>query len=226
MRNPTVEKKDVGEGIQRLELIVKNLSKYSKGYKPISSRMAGYTVGNDPMDTSDVYYEPFRRENSINALVSDGKKTICSLVKNRTSMTQTQFYTLQRLLVTMSESLIDTQRLEDASQLTEVLASGRVEGATSPMKKRNQKVKELLQKISKGYQSKYDSLNGSSSSRPERSENEDSQYSLQKNYKSFLAKVEAGNFGQDLKDIKEIGLYSKLSGLNTQSYYDDPFDTI
>jgi hypothetical protein len=80
------------------------------------------------------------------------------LIEQKESLTQTQLYAMQNRTLDITSQAIKTQRLADATQFINLIASAELEGRTSPMKNRSGKVKELLSATVDAYKQQYDSF--------------------------------------------------------------------
>ena len=224
MENKTTKTNTVAENIKMIEFCVKKLDDLSDGYKPLPRRMVGYGIMNDPLDMSDSYWDPFNKENAIDNRIAHFKVAVASLIEQKDNLTQTQFYAIQNRTLDVARQAIKTQRLADATQFINLIASAELEGKTSPMKNRSAKVKELLLATVDVYKQQYDGLSGGYFSRKSSSD-ADKQYNIKKTVEKLMDDINAGKYGEELKGKEKSSVYqeieSKFFGFGGRYFFHD-----
>lgn len=209
MENKTTKTNTIADNLKMIEFCVKKLDSLADGYKPLPKRMVGYGIMNDPLDMSDSYWDPFNKENAIDNRIAHFKGAVASLIEQKDNLTQTQFYAIQNRTLDIAKHAIKTQRLADATQFINLIASAELEGKTSPMKNRSAKVKELLLGTVDAYKEQYDSLSGGIFSK-QSSSDANKQYNIKKTVEKLMDDIDAGKYGEELKGQAKGSVYKEI----------------
>lgn len=200
----------IADNIKTLESCVKKIQKLSVGYEPLSKALKGwgYAIDNS-LSLDDPCWDPIKKENSIDYQIAAFKKAVASLVEQKDSLSQVQFYTIQNRTLDMTELAISTHHLADATQFVHLISSGELEGKTSPMKHRTDKVQTLLLDIITLYKKKYDEHSGGMFSRQSTSD-ANIQYDIKKTVEKLMDEIKSGKFGEELKGEEKGSLYKQI----------------
>lgn len=200
----------IAENIQTLEACVKKIQKLSEDYVPVGEALKGwgYAIDNS-LDSDDPCWEPIKIEDKISFYLKQFKTAVSSLIEQKDQLTQTQFYAIQNRTLEFTDHVIKVHRLEDATQFTHLISSGELEGRTSPMKKRSEKVKQAILSIVDIYKSQHKKLSGGMFSRASVSDS-NKQYRIEKCVEKLMDEVKAGKFGEEFKGEGRDTLYNEI----------------